>query len=198
MKDVMFLGISFQETKCSWEWVHTSNLKYKTTELSCTNKNVLEEEKLDQYFQKNLSAIIAARQQNFVPGGCRTPPGARGCRGRCGRIPPRDCGELPGAAARHSVKNLAAFPWLLHSSKSWGERFRSTVRSQIFLMCAHTSATERVWFFSFLPPLVFAALASQPCSLSSGEGRSNTSVLQPKVKFLATWKAGLLGISKER
>lgn len=165
-----------------------SNLKYKTTVLSCTNRNMLEEEKLDQYFQKNLSAIIAARQQNFVPGGCCTPPGARSCRGCCGCcgcIPSHHCGELPGAAARHSVKNLAVFPWLLHSSKSWGERFRSSVRPQIFLMCAYTSATERGFFSFFFPP-VLTALASQPCSLSSGKGRSNTSVLQPKVKFLAT------------
>lgn len=124
---------------------------------------------MDQYFQKNLSAV-AAQQMNFVPGGCRTPPGACSC---CGCILPRDWGELPEAVMRECVKNVAAFPWLLHSSKSWGERFKSAVRPQVFLMCAYTNKCYLGG--SFFPVLV--ALASQSCSLCSGKGRSNTSVL---------------------
>lgn len=78
---------------------------------------MLEEEKLDQYFQKNLSAIIAARQQNFVPGGCRRPPGARWCRGCCGRIPPRDCGELPGAALKTWLRFLGSCTAVSHGER---------------------------------------------------------------------------------
>lgn len=48
------------------------------------------------------------------------------------------------------------FPGLLRSSKSWGEKFRSTVRPQIFLMCAYRSKyyIEGVFF------PVLAALAT--------------------------------------
>ena len=78
---------------------------------------------MDQYFPKSLSRALcpaaAARLQ--------VPAGAAG-------TSLRGCGELPEAAVRCSVKNLAAFLWLRHSSKPWGERCRSAMRPQMFLM----------------------------------------------------------------
>lgn len=61
---------------------------------------------MEQYVQKNLRGV-AAQAQNFVPGGCHTPPGAYFCCGCCGCIPPRDCGKLPEALMRHCCVSWA-------------------------------------------------------------------------------------------
>lgn len=129
MKDIMFVvGISFQENRCSWEWVHMSGLKYKPTVMvvSCMNKNISEEEKCGPVFAKLLGCSSAAA----APCACRM----LNTSGGCACIPsPCECKELPGAVVRHCWRHLPVFPCSC-SRKSWGER----------LKCCETSDTVNV------------------------------------------------------
>lgn len=154
MKGVTFLvGISYQENRCIWERVNTSSLKYKHTVmvLSCTNKSVLEEEKYGPAFQKSVSGA-AAQEQHLVPAGCQTFWVLCIHSSRWWGSP-----EAPGCLS-----------WLLHSSKSWGERLKCCETSDIVNVCLNEwSATYRVGFFLYWQLML----------PFSGKGRTNTSVL---------------------
>lgn len=161
MKDVTFVGVSFQETKCSWEWVRMSNLKYKPTRSllwysvaqvrTCRRKW-----SVGQYFQTNPGGVAAERQSS-VPGGCRTSPAACSC---CRCIPASGCQGSPGLERGTALKTWPHFPGSC-TVVSHTETFRSTVRPQIFLMWAYMNT----WYLEgvFFP--VLAALASQSGSL---------------------------------
>lgn len=134
MKDIIFVvGISFQENRCSWEWVHMSGLKYKPTVMvvSCMNKNISEEEKCGPVFPKRLRGA-AAQQQCLVPAGCWTPPGAVHA-------------SHPLVNARNSLglwwgtAGDTCLSFLALAVGSHGERGWSAVRPQILLMCAWRS-----------------------------------------------------------
>lgn len=109
VEDIMFLGTSFQKTKCSQEWIHTCNFKCKTTRMLLWYSVALMrthcKARMDQYSSPKPFLV----QKSFMHRGCSTQWAA---------LHPL---EPPRAVVRHCIKKLAVFPWLLQSIKSWRE-----------------------------------------------------------------------------